>query len=286
LSELSIFSIYVSHASDKLIKKFSDRHKNELGDKVYLINSSSIDIEQALFPDFEVINLGGNIGFAAANNVGISSGLKHEPDFFLIINPDVLLPDGWLISIKTYLLDEQYKDVGIFTVPLLGYDIAGDKPSGLIDSLGIDHTWYGRWFDVFQGRDRDVLSDDDQPYEVAAACGALMLIRRSVISELLADDAYVFNESYFMYKEDIELSVRVRALGKKIMMVPASKVFHCRGWAKDRAESPYWARKQSALNELRMHLKYYWRFLPYSFLKYFYVRFLETPALKLSKKVK
>ena len=280
MNELSIFSIYVSHASDKLIKKFSDRHKNELGDKVYLINSSLIDIEQALFPDFEVINLGENIGFAAANNVGISFGLKQEPDFFLIINPDVLLPDGWLISIKTYLLDEQYKDAGIFTVPLLGYDIAGDKPSGLIDSLGIDHTWYGKWFDVFQGRDKDVLSDDDQPYEVAAACGALMLIRRSVISELLADDAYVFNESYFMYKEDIELSVRVRALGKKIMMVPAPKVFHCRGWAKDRATSPYWARKLSARNELKMHLKFFWRFVPYSIVKNVYVRYLEPLILR------
>lgn len=280
MSKLSIFSIYVSHASDKLIKKFSDRHKNELGDKVYLINSSLIDIKQALFPDFEVINLGENIGFAAANNVGISSGLKQEPDFFLIINPDVLLPDGWLISIKTYLLDEQYKDVGIFTVPLLGYDIAGDKPSGLIDSLGIEHTWYGRWFDVFQGRDKDVLSDDDQPYEVVSACGALMLIRRSVISELLADDAYVFNESYFMYKEDIELSIRVRALGKKIMMVPAPKAFHCRGWAKDRCASPYWARKLSACNELKMHLKFFWRFVPYSVVKNVYVRYFEPLILR------
>ena len=275
MSQLSVISIYVSHASELLIKKFSARHIDELGDKVFLINSSSEDIGSDLFSDFEVVNMSENIGFASANNVGISAGLQYKPDFFLIINPDVLLPDGWLNSIEAYLLDKQYRDVGVFTVPLLGYDSVEDSPSGLIDSLGIDHTWYGKWFDVSQGEDIDVLCDDGSPYELPAACGALMLIRRSVVSELLDNDGYVFNETYFMYKEDIELSIRVRRLGKKIMMIPAEKVFHCRGWAKDRMASPYWAREMSARNELNMHLKHHWLFLPYSLSKYLYVRFFE-----------
>jgi N-acetylglucosaminyl-diphospho-decaprenol L-rhamnosyltransferase len=280
---LAVVSIYVSHKSEAYIKKFSDRHGDELGKKVFIINSSSNAINAEDFHDFEVVNVGKNIGFSAANNTGIKLGAKYEPDYFLLVNPDVFLPASWLQNLLEVIDDLQMNNVGIFTVPLLGYDFEKDKPTGLIDSLAIDHTWYGRWFDVSQGDAVTVLNKDLPPYEVIAACGALMLIEKSVIHELLEKDGFVFNESYFMYKEDIELSLRVRKLGKSIMMIPSAPVFHCRGWEKHRGDSPYWARKQSALNELNMHLKYYWRFLPYSFVKYFYVRFFEIFKLKWFK---
>lgn len=286
MQRLSVVSIYVSHNSEKYIKKFSSRHRVELGEKVFLINSSSNVISAESFCDFEVINIGENIGFSAANNIGIKYGSEFEPDYFLLVNPDIFLPPSWLESVLDVIEGISKHDVGMFTVPLLGYDFEKDEPTGLVDNQGLEHTWYGRWFDVFKGDDVSVLDDEVPPYEIQAACGALMLIHKDVVYQLLEKDGYVFNESYFMYKEDIELSLRVRKLGKSIMMVPSVPVFHCRGWAKDRADSPYWARELSARNELKMHLKYYRRFLPYSFLKYFYVIFLETSTLNLSKKVK
>ena len=286
MQRLSVISIYVSHKSEKYIKKFSNRHADELGDKVILVNSSAIAIGTKDFRDFEIVNIGENIGFAAANNAAIKLGEKYKPDYFLLVNPDVFLPASWLENLLQVIGSLHVNNVGIFTVPLLGYDYEKDKPTGLIDSLGLNHTWFGRWFDISQGESATVLNKDLPPYEVLVACGALMLIHKDTIADLLEIDGYVFNESYFMYKEDIELSIRVRRHGKRIMMVPSAPVFHCRGWAKDRADSPYWARKISALNELKMHMKYYWRFLPYSFLKYFYVRFIEAYKLKLTGTVK
>jgi len=283
VSPLSVVSIYVSHNSDEYIKKFSNRHIDELGEKVFLINSSSNTVNAEDFHNSEVINIGENIGFSAANNIGIECSLEFESDYFLLINPDVFLPDSWLKNVLEVIGDSQDSNVGIFTVPLLGYDFEKDKPTGLIDSLGISHTWFGRWFDVSQGDSVAVLNKELPPYDVPAACGALMLIHRDIIQELLDKDGYVFNESYFMYKEDIELSLRVTRLNKKIMMIPSAPVFHCRGWAKNRANSPCWARRLSALNELKMHLKYYWRFLPYSILKYCYVRFFENFKLKITR---
>ena len=94
--KFSVISIYVSHNSDEYIKKFSDRHKAELGKKIFLINSSENTINVEEFDDFEIINVGENIGFSAANNIGIDYASKLEPDYFLIINPDVLLPPSWL----------------------------------------------------------------------------------------------------------------------------------------------------------------------------------------------
>ena len=286
MGQISVVSIYVSHNSDEYIKKFSDRHKDELGEKVFLINSSSNTIEPENFYDFEVINIGENIGFSAANNIGIKNAAMLEPDYYLIINPDVYLPPSWLNRVLEVIQKIHSSDIGIFTVPLIAYDFAADKQQDVIDSLGLSHTWYGRWFDIKQGENIDRLDECLPPYEVQAACGALMLIQRDVVCELLKKDGYVFNESYFMYKEDIELSVRVRELGRKIIMIPSEHAFHCRGWAGNRADSPYWARELSARNELRMHFKYYKRFLPYSILKYFYVRFFETFKFKIARFLK
>lgn len=271
----NISTIVVTHNSEKYLELFWQGNRKELNNDIYIINSNADKLNVRWSNDFKVVEAGANVGFSAANNIGLKQCLKSGADFFLIINPDICLPSGWLSSVIDVINDSQYVDVGVFTVPLLGYDFKKNRPNGFIDSLGVDHTWYGRWFDLSQGDDAGVLDGDKLPYEVAAACGALMLIRRHVVTELINRDGYVFNESFFMYKEDIELSIRIRSLGKKIMILPSAKVFHCRGWAKDRAASPYWARVMSARNEFNMHLKHRWCFLPYSLAKYLYVKFIE-----------
>jgi len=271
---LSVTSIYVSHNSDEYIKKFSNKHINELGDKVFLVNSSMNDIEVDCFSGFEVINIGKNVGFSVANNIAVNASIDDSTDYYMFINPDVYLPPEWKKKISLFLCDQKYSDIGIFTVPLLGYDFARDMPTGLIDSLGIYKTWFGKWYDYLAGMPVSLFVKDASPFPVPSACGALMIVRRSVVQSLLLKNGYVFNESYFMYKEDIELSIRVRRLGKEVLMVPSIPAYHCRGWDGSR-NSPYWKRLLSAKNELSMHLKYYWRFVPYSALKYFYVKYLE-----------
>ena len=275
MKNIKIVSIYVSHHSEEYVNKFGLMHKEQLGDCVYVVNSSSSasKIDDSL--GFEIIDINDNIGFSAANNIAIRAALKYNPDYILIINPDVLLPSLWLTTVLKEIAVMQEAELGVISVPLLGYDFEKSKPNGLIDSLGIEHTWYGRWFDVSQGDDARVLDTSKSPYETCAACGALMLVHKDAIYELLERDGSVFNESYFMYKEDVELSIRVRRLGRKIIMIPSAPAYHCRGWASRRADSPYWAREMSARNELKMHLKFYWRYLPYSFIKYMYVRTIE-----------
>jgi GT2 family glycosyltransferase len=270
-----IIPIMVSHNSEKYIDRFWRSNIKQLGCKVYIVNSSERKIDMDLKDQFEIIEAKENVGFSVANNIGINGTSHSNPDFFLIINPDILLPTNWWADVQAVISDPRYADVGIFTVPLLEYQFEQHQPTGHIDSLGIAHTWYGRWYDILQGEDLSLLPSAEEPYEVPAACGALMLIREFTASRLLKQDGYVFNPSYFMYKEDIELSIRVRRLGQKIRMLPMAPVFHCRGWAKTRSDSPYWARELSAKNELRMHLQFYWRYLPYSAIKYLFVKMIE-----------
>lgn len=274
MNKPKVASVYVSHHSGKYINKFGHRHKDELGGNVYVVNSSDDvpDVDEGL--GFTLIDAGKNVGFAAATNAGIDNALRDGADYFIIVNPDILLPFSWLEETLRQIYNVGDSNVGIFTVPLYGYDFESDKATGLLDSLGIYSTWYGRWYDHLAGHPLSAIDTGVAPYTIPAACGALMIVPRCVIESLLNHDGYVFNESYFMYKEDIELSVRVRRQGKKILMLPAVPAYHCRGWDGSR-NSPYLARYLSARNELSMHLKYCRRFVLFSALKYIYVRFIE-----------
>lgn len=270
-----ISPIVVTHNSEKYLEKFWEDNSKELGCVITIVNSSENKVNLDSSEKYSVIEANGNIGFAAANNIGINHCLNENPQYFLIVNPDVVLPSGWLVNVNKILKDSRISDVAIYTVPLLAYDFEQSRPTGYVDSMGIEHTWYGRWYDVLKGGVAAEQKKESSPYEISAACGALMLIRRDAVHELLHKDGYVFNDAYFMYKEDIELSLRVRIMGKKIIMIPSAPVYHCRGWASTRAGSPYWARRLSVRNELKMHQKFYWRYLPYSALKYMYVNTIE-----------
>jgi len=282
MNKSSVVFIYVSHHSEPYISRFAEYHRNEFSDLVYVVNSCPTTLKINNDMKFKVIEAQKNIGFAAANNLAINKALKDlNTKLFVLINPDVYLPQNWFSSIINQI-DNTTKQTGVFTVPLLGYDFKKDMPTEKIDSLGIYSTWYGRWFDCLQGETVSLLPKYKCIYEIPAACGALMILRREVIDELLATDGFVFNESLFMYKEDIELSIRIRQLGKKTMMIPSCPAYHCRGWANNRANSPYWARELSARNELKIHLKFHWAYLPYSITKYIYVRIFERMVLALS----
>ena len=271
---MAIISIIVAHNSEKFLDRFLPRHLSELGDEVCIVNSSASPLRINV-DSVKVIETGSNVGYASGCNRGIEFGLSVGASHFIIINPDVYLPPSWLSRIKNTIFDDEYSCVGAFTAPLLGYNFKKDSPSGKVDSLGISHTWYGHWYDLSQGSPSELVDFAAKPYNIPASCGALMILTRDAVERLITGRGYVFNEAYFMYKEDIELSLHLQSLGKRIMIIPAAFAYHCRGWHPQRADTPFWARRLSARNEVRLDLKYYKQFLPYSLLKYFYVQTYE-----------
>jgi N-acetylglucosaminyl-diphospho-decaprenol L-rhamnosyltransferase len=188
----------------------------------------------------------------------------------------VTVPAGWLNAFAAICDLPEHRDVGAFTGPLLGYSFPRDEPTGLVDSLGIWRTGYGKWFDKQQGQPatapRSIVS---APVEIPAVCGALMVVRTRVIEQLIAKYGFFFDESYFMYKEDIEVSLRIRRHGWRTLLHPGLVAYHCRGWNPDRSAMPKWTRSISSRNELKMHLRHQWRGVPYSLFKYLYVKLIE-----------
>lgn len=223
---------------------------------------------------FEIAFLS-NVGFSVANNVGFQS-LDPDIRYVLFMNPDVLLETPFLEKAVQWMDVKGREKAGALTGLLLGYDFKEEKPTGYIDSTGIFSTWYGRWYDRGQGK-----RAKNSPYtlveSVPAICGALFFARKAALHDVLINSSQVFDENFFCYKEDIDLSCRLKKRGWQLIYLPTLLAYHARGWRKDRGQVPYASRVMSAHNELKLH----WKLknpikILYSCLKWIGVRFFNV----------
>lgn len=220
-----------------------------------------------------------NDGFCGGNNLGYSFARDH--DLVLFLNPDAFLREDFLERALAWMALPAHQDVGVLTGTLLGYDVTGRAPTGLIDSTGIFPTWYGRWYDRDQGSKLNSRINGPAVEAVPAVCGALMLCRSRALAEVGGREANVFDPDFFMYKEDIDLSLRLRASGWKLIYFPLLVCYHARGWQGRLAMSPV-AKRRSARNDLRISLRHRPAGLPFALLKLGYVLLLERNFTKIA----
>lgn len=224
-----------------------------------------------------VIRLPRNEGFCQANNIAYSAA--RGCSYVLFLNPDAFLSECFLEDALARFECPESGSVGCLTGTLLGFDVEHGRPTGRIDSIGIFQKWYGRWYDRGHGAQASSIALSGT-VEVPAACGALMLCRVRALEEASLRPGAVFDPGFFMYKEDIDLSLRLRAKGWRIVYAPELLCHHGRGW-QGRDVAPYRARYLSVRNELRICLRHRPRGLPYSLAKLVYVVAFERVLSKL-----
>jgi N-acetylglucosaminyl-diphospho-decaprenol L-rhamnosyltransferase len=95
------------------------------------------------------------------------------------------------------------------------------------------------------------------------------------MSALRGELPNVFDESFFMYKEDIDLSLRLRKKGWKLLYAPTVEAFHARGWAGNRKEISHRIRCLASKNDILLNLKHRSPYLIWAVAKYLGVRVLR-----------
>jgi GT2 family glycosyltransferase len=167
--------------------------------------SSDGSVEAVRERGVEVVENGRNLGFAAGMNVGIRLALERGAEHVLTLNNDVEVEPGFL-------------------APLL---VAGDVACPQI-LFGDGRTvWYAgaRWDPRagYHGRNTGYGGPpvSGAPYETDRACGGALLASREAWERV-----GLFDESLFAYAEDTDWSLRARALGYRILVVPESVVRH------------------------------------------------------------
>ncbi len=218
-------------------------------------------------PGFRVLRRD-NIGYARANNLGYLNCSKRA-EYVVFLNPDAFITEDTFTRAAAAM--DADSRTGCLTGRLTGYDMQTMQPTGRLDSTGIFRAWYGRWYDRGQGEaDQGQYSE---PQEIPAACGAFLFCRRLMLEQVSLGNGVVFDPDFFLYKEDIELSMRICKSSWRILYLPDVQVYHCRGW-QQRQQMPHRLRVTAAAGEVLVYTKHPSVYMLWAVLKYLLVRFV------------
>ncbi len=184
-----------------------------------------------------------NRGFGCANNQGIrvASG-----EFILLLNADVVLDSQFLARLLTVI--QAKNSVGLAVGKLMNYE---DRRR--IDSAGLVIHKNRRACDRGQGQIDT--GGYEREEEVFGASGAACLCRRAMLEDIRYADEY-FDELFFAYKGDVDLSWRARLFGWDCVYTPQALGWHHRKWGGGkRRDIPRWVRRHSLKNRYLMLLK-------------------------------
>lgn len=204
-----------------------------------------------------------NLGFSAAHNQGFRQANRK---YILALNPDVILTPTFLEELVKYLESDPLAGAACGKLLRLGQD---GQPTDIIDSTGIILHKNRRGFDRGQG-EVDRGQYDTKEY-VFGSSGAAVLYRQEMLEDIKITvgitsplgpevpteiiDEY-FDESFFAYKEDIDLAWRSQLRGWKCVYVPSAVAYHARGWQPGkRSKVPRFVQIHSFKNRYLMLLK-------------------------------
>ncbi len=195
-----------------------------------VVDNHSIDDSAALvkksFPKIKLIENSENIGFSAANNLGIKYALENGADYIFLLNPDTLVSKN-LIS---ELVEAMSKDsqVGVLSPKIYfapGFEFHKDKYQK--KDLG-KVFWYAGgivdWKNVLpshRGVDEIDHGQYDTIEETDFVSGCAMFIRKDVFKKI-----GFLDERYFLYFEDLDFCQRAKKKGLKVVYVPTQAVWH------------------------------------------------------------
>jgi GT2 family glycosyltransferase len=166
------------------------------------------------FPEVELVRSPENRGFAGGNNLGIARALELGADHVLILNNDAEAEPGAIQALVDAALARP--EAGS-----IGAKILFAEPPDLVWFAGADYDPRRG----YNGRQRGYREPDDGRWagvqETDRACGAAMLVPRAVLERVGA-----FDESLFLYAEDVEWSLRAARAGFRHYVVGESVVRH------------------------------------------------------------
>jgi GT2 family glycosyltransferase len=181
------------------------------GDELIVVDNDSRDdsaaVAAALAPGARVLAMGRNVGFAAGVNAAAAAA---RGDLLVTLNPDAAPLPGWGAAIRRPWLE------GRGWAAWQALIAAGGGAE--INSAGNPVHFTGI---VWAGRHGEPIAAAPPPGEVTALSGACLAIPRRRWRELGG-----FPERFFLYHEDVDLSLRLRLEGARIGIEPSAVVEH------------------------------------------------------------
>jgi len=178
-------------------------------------SAESQALVKRLAPQVTIVPTLGN-GWGHGQNICAEQAKKDGfADYLFLVNMDTLFDPNFINeAIAAFETDDT---IGVVQSKLLLYPPQADGRY-LLNSAGNSLTFLGFGFCSGDGTS-DTISDEI--VDITSAAGAGLLIRGELFAAVGGCDA-----SYFMYHDDIELSQKVRLLGKRLVLAPRSIIYH------------------------------------------------------------
>lgn len=191
----------------------------------------SMDYLRPLFPDTRFIANEENLGFAKANNLALT---YCKGEYVLFLNPDTLVPEDCFIKCLAYIKSDP--GIGALGVRMLdgrGRFLPESKrafPSPMASLCKL--TGLASLFPKSGLLNRYALGnlDEFENHTVQVLAGAFMLVNRELLNRLNG-----FDESYFLYGEDIDLSWRIQKAGFRNVYFASTTIIHFKGESSGKA---------------------------------------------------
>lgn len=182
-----------NNSSDDSVERFENHIKAQKKDAPILIKNDQ------------------NLGFAGGINTGLTYAREYGFKFVGVLNPDAVADKNWCKSLVAEL--EKHGTCGIATGLLLRRD------GKTIDSSGDFYTTWG--LPGPRNRDEPTANAPAKAGEVFGATGGGAIYRAAIF-----DDIDMFDEDFFMYYEDVDLSFRAQLAGWKVRFTPKAIAYH------------------------------------------------------------
>lgn len=165
----------------------------------------SISYVKRKYPKVKIIRNNKNVGFGGAVNIGI----KHaDGDYIIFLNNDLYLEKNCIKN----LLNPLENGVKGATVPKVLFFHQRNK----INSYGNIVNFLGFAMPKYINQNEKIATKEEE-----TACGGLLLVKKDIIEEV-----GLFDENFFLYHEDHDLSWRLRLYGYEILVIPEAKIYH------------------------------------------------------------
>jgi GT2 family glycosyltransferase len=174
-------------------------------------SDDSVAVLKASFPEVRILQTGKNLGFTGGNNVGIRHAIESGAKYvYLITNDSLVEPDA---IEKLVEAAEENPDAGL-VAPVI-HDFDPPRAIWFAGSI-VDLRRGAAWHDNSRQPTRN-----EPPYEVPWVTGCAMMLPADLLRKLEG-----FDDRYYLSWEDVDLSIRVRNEGRKLLIVPPARIYH------------------------------------------------------------
>ncbi len=196
----------------------------------------SVQMVKDKYPSVKLIANTINTGFSKANNQGVAIA---KGEYILFLNPDTVMPENFFHNTVAYmdatpvagalgprLIDGKGQFAPDSKKSFPSLSVALFKTTGL-NKLFSKSSFFNKYYSVH--------IDEHEVAEVDVLSGCCMLVRR----EAMQKAGGAFDEDYFMYCEDVDLSYRINKAGYKNIYYPKAELIHYKGESTRKATLSY-----------------------------------------------